>query len=332
MSVNILYQFNEKYAPYACVSITSLFENNSKADSITVYILGEGLSEDSKDRLRGLGDKYTRTIIFKETSDIIYTMKQWGIPSYRGSYAANLRLFLPLFLENDVERILYIDSDTIIASSLDELYGIEMKECALGMAIDSLGYRYKQTIGFHKDEQYYNSGVILFDLNNWRKNEWTERIIQHIKDGNVNYSSPDQDLLNVVCKGNIKCIDLKYNMQPVHLVFRTKDYFRCYPRTAYYSEDQIDNAVRHVVIYHFFRFLGEFPWNKGNLHPDNNIFDKYLELSPWKEYQKQKSESGMVMKTERLLFRILPRSIFLIIFSMFHNLYSRKRAEISTTI
>ena len=28
MHMNVLYQFNEKYAPYAGVSITSLFENN----------------------------------------------------------------------------------------------------------------------------------------------------------------------------------------------------------------------------------------------------------------------------------------------------------------
>ena len=44
MHMNVLYQFNEKYAPYAGVSITSLFENNKNADEICVYILGENLS------------------------------------------------------------------------------------------------------------------------------------------------------------------------------------------------------------------------------------------------------------------------------------------------
>ena len=332
MMFNILYQFNEKYAPYAGVSITSLFENNKNAQDITVYILGEELSDDSKDKLAGLGDKYKRTIIFKETSEVIDRMKQWGIPAYRGSYAANLRLLLPFFLEDDMERILYLDSDTVINTTLDELYGIDMGESALGMVIDSLGHKYKLSIGFEGCDRYYNSGVILFDLNNWRKNEWTEKIIEHIKDGNTAYGSPDQDLLNVVCKGNIKCIDLKYNMQPVHLVFSTKDYFRHYPREAYYSREQIDNAVKHVVVYHFFRFLGEFPWHKGNLHPDNDIFDKYLALSPWKDYQKQKSEGGIAMKIERILFRILPKSIFLMIFSLFHSLYTQKRAEISTAV
>ena len=39
MHMNVLYQFNEKYAPYAGVSITSLFENNKNADEICVYIL-----------------------------------------------------------------------------------------------------------------------------------------------------------------------------------------------------------------------------------------------------------------------------------------------------
>lgn len=329
MLLNVLYQFNEKYAPYAGVSITSLFENNKNSENITVYILGEDLSEDSKDRFGRLGEQYGRTVLFKETEDIINQMKQWGIPSYRGSYAANLRLFLPYFLEENVERVLYLDADTVVASSLEELYGTEMKDDALGMVIDSLGHKYKQTIGFQIDEPYYNSGVILFDLINWKKNQCTEKIIQHLKEGNIHYGSPDQDLLNVVCKNKIKCMDLKYNMQPIHLVFKTKDYFRCYPKEAYYSEEEINHAAKHAVIYHFFRFLGEFPWNKGNLHPDNEIFDRYLSLSPWKGYEKQKSEGSMAMKIEKMLFCVLPGSMFLKIFVLFHNLYTKKRAEIS---
>lgn len=329
MLLNILYQFNEKYAPYAGVSITSLFENNKSAENITVYILGENLSEDSIDRFQRLGGQYGRTILFKETEGIIERMKQWGIPSYRGSYAANLRLFLPYFLEENVERVLYLDADTVVDSSLEDLYGMEMQDSALGMVLDSLGYKYKQMIGFQGSDPYYNSGVILFDLINWKKNQCTEKIIQHLKDGNIHYGSPDQDLLNVVCKENIKCIDLRYNMQPIHLAFKTKDYFRSYPKEAYYSEEQVKDAVNHAVIYHFFRFLGEFPWNKGNLHPDNDLFDRYLELSPWKGYEKPKSEGSMAMKIEKVLFRILPGSVFLKIFVLFHNLYTKKRAEIS---
>ena len=54
MRMDILYQFNEKYAPYAGASITSLFINNSQAEEIVVWILGEELSADSISRLERL--------------------------------------------------------------------------------------------------------------------------------------------------------------------------------------------------------------------------------------------------------------------------------------
>lgn len=49
--LNILYQFNEKYVPYAGVSITSLLENNKESSNITIYLLGEDISEESRRKL-----------------------------------------------------------------------------------------------------------------------------------------------------------------------------------------------------------------------------------------------------------------------------------------
>lgn len=328
MRLDVLYQFNEKYAPFAGTSIASLFENNKDMEGIDVYILGEELSDDSKDKLCELAKSYERRLIFKDTSNLIENMKKWGIPAYRGSYAANMRLFLPLILEEAVDRILYLDADTIVNGSLKTLMKTKMENYALAMVMDSLGGNHKKTLGFSETEPYYNSGVILFDLKNWREWECTERIIAHIKQGNTGYSAPDQDLLNVVCKENIMTLKPEYNAQPVHLVFSIRDYYKCYGRTAYYGEEELKGLKEDAVIYHFFRFLGEFPWNKNNLHPDNWLFDHYIALSPWKGYEKQKAENTLAMKIEKLLFKILPHSVFLRIFIFFHNIYVERKKEI----
>ena len=111
--MNVLYQFNELYAPFAGASIVSLFENNREQE-ITVYILGEELSNDSVDKFNEIRRTYNKNIVIKDTKDIIEKMKSWGIPPCRGSYAANLRLFLPYLLEDSVSRVLYLDADTII--------------------------------------------------------------------------------------------------------------------------------------------------------------------------------------------------------------------------
>ena len=328
MQLNVLYQFNEKYAPFAGASITSLFENNREMEEIIVYILGENLSDDSQEKLCRLAETYERKLIFKETAKLIEKMKEWGIPAYRGSYAANMRLFLPLILEGRIDRILYLDADTIVNGNLKTLMELEMKNAALGMVMDSLGGNHKRALGFDENEPYYNSGAILFDLNNWRACECTERIIEHIIQGNIAYAAPDQDLLNVVCKDNIITLEPRYNVQPVHLVFDSRDYYKCYGKTAYYVEEELCTLKNEAVIYHFFRFLGEFPWDKNNLHPDNQLFDQYIGLSPWKDFEKQKAENTFPMKIEKILFRILPHGVFLRIFHFFHNIYVERKREI----
>lgn len=329
MILNVLYQFNEKYAPYAGVSITSLFENNKQCQEIHVYILGENLTDVSIRKLKKLAEMYGRKLFFEETENLIIKMKKWGIPSYRGSYAANMRLFLPLILKENISRILYLDADTIVNDSVEELYQMDLKDNALAMVLDSLGTKYKHNIGLLDYEPYYNSGVILFDLNNWRKYNCSEKIVEYIQRTKIVYSSPDQDLLNVVCKKYIMQIGPEWNYQPMHVAYTVRQYFKCYQDISYYKPEQIENAKKRVKIYHFFRFLGEFPWNEGNLHPDNDIFDEYLEKSPWSDYKKEPSDCKLANKIEKKLYQILPKGVFLEIFCLFHNLYIAGKKEIN---
>ena len=64
MKLNILYQFNDAYAPYAGVSIFSLLENNKAAEEIDIYILEEALTEHNRKKLSELAHNYCRKIIF----------------------------------------------------------------------------------------------------------------------------------------------------------------------------------------------------------------------------------------------------------------------------
>ena len=76
LKIDVLYQFNEKYAPYAGTSITSLFENNKHFDTIRIFILGEDLSEDTEERLRLLAAGYGRTLSSVDTCGLMCMMKK----------------------------------------------------------------------------------------------------------------------------------------------------------------------------------------------------------------------------------------------------------------
>lgn len=329
MKIDVIYQFNEKYAPYAGVSVTSLLENNKHMEAVRIFILGEKLSEASILKFRQLADRYKREILFINTEEQIEKMKAAGMPSYRGSYAANLRLFLPYLVDDSIEKLLYLDADTVVTGRLDELFDRATDEYPIYMALDSLAMKHKEEIGLNADDKYFNSGVILFLMNEWKKQKLSDAIMHHVKTVRNNYPSPDQDLLNVVCCGRIGLLMPQYNFQPVHVAFTIEAYCRIYSNEGYYTREELEQAGKSPCIYHFFRFLGEFPWDKGNVHPDNELFDKYLQLSPWKDYEKKKTDLGIVFKIEKIMYLMLPRSIFLRVFKTAHRAFIRKSNTMS---
>ena len=81
MRLDILYQINEKYAPFCGVSMTSLFENNKHFDELRVFILGERLSASSEAKFRALAAQYHRAICFIKTDSLMLMMKQLQMPT-----------------------------------------------------------------------------------------------------------------------------------------------------------------------------------------------------------------------------------------------------------
>ena len=119
-----------------------------------------------------------------------------------------------------------------------------------------------------------------------------------------------------------------YNYQPLHGRYSAKEYFGSYRLNKleevnydeYYRPDGIDLARSKAVIYHCYRWLGEFPWDKGNLHPFADIFDKYLSESNWSDYNKKRATTGIILKLEKILYRILPKRVFLRVFKKAHEM------------
>ena len=297
--------------------MTSLLENNQHLENITVYVMGEGLSCQCILKFKELFYKYRRRIEFLDTENLIRNMQKINIPSYRGSYAANMRLFVADIIPDEVDRLLYLDSDTVIVGKLDPLIDLDMKTYPIAMVLDSLGFAHKKELGISGG--YYNSGTILFQMRLWKKGQYTKRIIHHIESVRSHYPMPDQDLLNVVCQGEIMTLEPQFNLQPIHVGFSWKLYCLVYGRNKYYSQEDVQNAVENPVIYHFFRFCGEFPWNEDTVHPYVWVFDHYLHISPWKDYKKERAQLSISFSVEKWMYKYMPSGIFMVLFEIAHR-------------
>ena len=304
--LNVLYTCDENYAPFAGVSMTSLFCNNTDIDRIRVYLVLDGVSEENQARYRSLAEQYGREVVLIDARNVVDKIRNLNIPTYRGSYSANFRLFFTEFIHDPMKKLLYLDSDTLVTGSLRPLLELDTTGYWFGMVRDSMMLRRDKIFDY---DAPYNSGVLRIEVEAWRRDDVTRRLLDHIRHVRARYVNPDQDLLNVVGAGHILCLPPEYNFPPIHRAYPDRIYYREAP-AGFYTPAQLDQARQHPVILHTYRFLGEFPWHKGTLHPDAAVFDGYLRTSLWKDYVKKPGNQALLFRVERVLYRLLPRGAF----------------------
>ena len=330
MTWNILYCSDNNYAPYLGVSIRSLLENNKDAENITFYVVSDNISEDNTDRLKKQVAAYGegRRLIIIDGRQWVERLVELKLLPYRGGLTTNLRLFFMEYIEEDVERLLYLDCDTIICGSLRELFNMPVEDAPAAVIIDSLsGNEYKKLIGFKSTDVYFNAGVILFDVENWKKYDCQNKLSQFMCDPKYKLPNNDQDFLNILLKDNKKIISPKYNFQTTHQIYCEDVYFSVYPDTAYYSNGEIDEARNAPVILHAYRFLGQFPWHKNAIHPWKELFWKNVEASEWSDLRPRENV-GKLFAIERFGFKVLPKKLFLSIFKRYQTYSFSKRLKL----
>jgi lipopolysaccharide biosynthesis glycosyltransferase len=312
--LGVLYACDENYAPWAGISMYSLFESNREIEALTVYCVTDRVADATREKLAKQAERYGRELVFVDAASIIEQIKALNIPSYRGSYTTNFRLFFHTFVGQELERLLYVDCDTLITGSLAPLLTLDMGDKVVAAVRDALTVQYKTMLGFLPDELYFNAGILLIDVPKWKELEITQKTLDHIRNVRARYCNPDQDLLNLILKDQTHLLPPAYNLQPHHMAFADKTFFAVYKPTVYYTHEELERARQAPVILHAYRFLGDFPWHKGNKHPASELFDRYADGSPWKGLVKQPAGGGMLFKIEKLLYAMLPKRIFLSIF------------------
>ena len=307
--LSLLYVTDEKFAPITGVSVTSLFENNPPENiALTVYILTTNMSKKNQGKFAKLAEEHGQTIKIINVGDQLKKIERLNLSKYRGSAMTNLRLCFDKFVPQYVQRLLYVDADTIVCGSLEELADFDMQGKMLAMAYDAYGEIIADKA--HEGEAYYNAGVILFDCEKWRKGMWRKRIIRYINNNGAQFAHPDQDIYNILCKSDIVKLPIAYNFQPVHQMYQDKIFYKYLGKNKYYSVEEVEQGREKPAILHMIRVFGRNPWHKNNKHPFDGQYKYYKVLSPWKKHPDEKNKRGIVIDIEVAMEKVLPEKIF----------------------
>lgn len=317
--MNILFSCDENYVMPMTVCLTSVFENNTKCfggedyNNIDVYILHSPLLEKQKEDLQNLAKQYAQNLFLIEVDDKYFN----NVPTFSWTKETYYSLLINEYLPKELDKILYLDCDTIVNKPLNTLYETDLGENYLGAVEQKDQPKLKAPLGFSLEDQYFNTGVVLFDLIKCREIIDHEKVTTVIKDLGKNFFKADEGVINVMFKGKIKALDFKYNNYLV-TNFNSKSLSRLFN-----TEDH--KTIEETYIFHYFAK----PWY--NLYPASceNIWYKYLRLSPYKylytnKYSKFKYKIlklGVVKSIlficltslffiEQALIKILPKRIY----------------------
>ena len=255
-TIPVVYASDKNYLKYTIVSAISILSNASTGTKYRFILL-----------LNHTSTEYETTF-----RNALKDFSNWSLECYsvgdkfNNSYlcikhitqATYYRLVLPELLP-DCDKCLYLDGDTVICDDLTQLYTINMGNNLLA-GVPAYAYLaksdyHKERLEFNEDETftYVNAGILVMNLAQMRK-EKTSVLFDQLLD--KEFSSQDQDILNVACKNRIMTLPFLYNVMTKYRSWGAEKF------KAYTSPKEILYARKHPVIIHYADRIK--PWDDLN--------------------------------------------------------------------
>lgn len=211
--MNLLVSVNQKYLKELKEMLFSFGYYNK--EYLNIYLMNIELNEEQIEDLSKFIQKkcHGRLIPIKfDSSSIINMPVTDGEGNYFGLEAYS-RLFSPYLLPQELDRLLYLDADIICGDSIKELYDMDFDgNYVLACQDKVVSAEEKTRLGLPANYLYINSGMLLINLPEIRKNFTQKEIVQLIIEQSSILKYPDQDFINKNFAGKIKIVSDKFNL------------------------------------------------------------------------------------------------------------------------
>jgi lipopolysaccharide biosynthesis glycosyltransferase len=226
-NIPVIFASDDNFIPYLSVAIQSLIAKSSQNNNYDIIILHENIPIERQESLSLMvaGCSNFSIRFFYMTTFV----KQYGINDLMVvnhiKSAAYYRLFVGSILSH-YKKIVYLDADLILETDVANLFSTDMDNKAIAATLDyhiSMVtsenefafrgfYNYAHdTLKIKNLQSYFNSGVLLMDVEKIRTKKYEERFIEVAK---INkHFFHDQNVLNSVLQNDVFMLDLAWNCQ-----------------------------------------------------------------------------------------------------------------------
>ena len=296
-------------------TVRSAIENLSPDVKLRIFVLDGGIEESTKERqIRSWpSGRFEIKWIRVDGSSL------GDLATMQGSISCYFRILIPRVLPGNIHRAIYLDSDLLICSDLARLWSqdstgnlcLAVQDCGAPFIDSSQAVKnyhdcapyihYPQPIpnfrelGLDPKAPYFNSGVLLFDLDRWRREDTTSQIIECLAKNAQHVHLWDQYALNVVLTGRWGNLDRRWN-QGCH-VYRFPSW-----ELSPYDKETFDQQRDDPYIVHF--TTAHKPWRASCRHPLREEFIRCLQRTDWAGWRIPRLEVvAEALRTQERLFR-----------------------------
>jgi lipopolysaccharide biosynthesis glycosyltransferase len=261
---------NASYTQHAAVCLVSALENNPDfvfdVAIVTTQPLGAG-----EERLYSTLKPYTncraRVILLDSaTRHLPVKALHYTIDTYS-------RLWVADFFPENVNKVLYLDSDMVVVGSIKELWQTDISDHVVA-AVTIPGSTRCAPYGIPESSGYFQSGVLVINLARWRSEHVLDRMIDWIGEHGHTIQDADQDVLNA-------CLHDRRRPLPFFWNVIAPFYFDQHPLRI--SEEERAGVRRDARIIHYNG--PSKPWHYLSRHPRRADYWKYLRLTEWRDYR-----------------------------------------------
>lgn len=247
--MNILVTLDGNYVKPLCVLLHSLMISNPNG-IFDLYVAHSSLKEEHFAMIEDAVDTSRVTV---HSISVDPGLLKDAPTKKRISKETYYRLVMAEYLPEELDRVLYIDPDTIIINDISSFYNVDFK----GKTLAACGHLYSVVdwfcrVRFHMKDgaRYFNAGVLMVNLQKLREVLNPQQVFDYVKKNKNWLFLADQDVLNGIFANDTLILDeCIYNLDE-----KTASY--CRKRVK-----DLDWIRQNTVIVHF---NGKYkPWKPG---------------------------------------------------------------------
>lgn len=279
---HILITPDNLFIQHAGVMLTSLFENNRNL-KFCIHLVA-GRDTDFLPLYKIIVDYENE---YKSYVLDLDQLKDFKV-SHHVSVATYFRIMMGRILPEDLQQILYLDCDIIILKDITSLLQTGLREKIIAAVPELLiNPAKKRILDIPEDQDYFNAGVLLVNLNAWRQNDITNKLFEYIIRHPEKLEFWDQDALNATLKSDWVPLDETYNFTTPYCI----KYPKKYPAVVHYTGKSK-------------------PWHFMDRHPFKKAYKKYLFQTIWKNYSPDDFSYGNIFRKYNLVPAFVEKMLF----------------------